>query len=142
MPCVKKREWLRQVRVFLFDNASLISEDMSILFHCVSVPWFERRAFRDILSASPQTIKEKFENNTVEIIPLNFNSGRFLFISLSETSRHSLIHTTAEVKYHNILKMLVKPVLWLLKVNCMLGTTFFNNHHEGHVTRSVFSVKR
>ena len=77
-----------------------------------------KEELRNIFSASPQIIKEKFAKNTVEIFPLNFNT-----VAGSYSSRYlrpqgtSLTPTPAKVKYHNnVLKSLVKPGLWLLKV--------------------------
>lgn len=74
VPYVKNRDWFRQVRVPSFDSCQLNSEQIKALCHCTSEPWLDIRSYRDILSASPQIMKEKFAKNTIEIFPLIFNT--------------------------------------------------------------------
>lgn len=52
--------------------ASITSEQIKTLWHFANEPWSDR-SYRDILSPSPQIMKEKFPKTTIEIFPLIFN---------------------------------------------------------------------
>lgn len=110
------------------------------MFNCASEHQFER-TYRDILSVNPQIIKEKIAKNIVEIFPLNFDTVADSYSSHNLCPQDvSLTHAPADIKYRNILKSLVKAVLWLLKARFMLSPAFLNNYHERHTTRSIFRV--
>lgn len=53
--------------------ASVTSEQIKTLCHCANEPRFDRRSYIDILSPSPQIMKEKFPKTTIEIFPLIFS---------------------------------------------------------------------